>query len=192
MSRVHNIETWCARLWRYTGYNCISVERVKFDTQLMDNPEISGVEYQQGELQGYEVREYLLEKWGRKCAYCQKTDTPLEIEHIVPKSRGGSNRVSNLILACRECNVNKGNKTADEFGFPKLQKQAEKPLKDASAVNTIRNAIWWMLYNSGMLLKAGTGGRTKYNCIKQGYPKDHWIDATCVGESGENVFIHTK
>ena len=31
----------------------------------MENAEISGVEYQQGELQGYEVREYLLEKWGR-------------------------------------------------------------------------------------------------------------------------------
>jgi len=34
-----------------------------FDTQKLQNPEISGVEYQQGELFGYEVREYLLEKW---------------------------------------------------------------------------------------------------------------------------------
>jgi len=192
MSRVHNIETWYARLWRYTGYNCISVERVRFDMQLLDNPEISGVEYQQGELQGYEVREYLLEKWGRKCAYCSAENIPLEIEHIVPKSRGGSNRVGNLTLACRDCNVTKGKQTADEFGFPNLQKQAKKPLKDASAVNATRNAIWWMLYNSGLPLEAGTGGRTKYNRIKQGYPKNHWIDATPVGESGEDVFIHSK
>ena len=42
-------------------------------------------------LQGYEVREYVLEKWGRACAYCHATNVPLQIEHIVPKSRGGSN-----------------------------------------------------------------------------------------------------
>ena len=41
------------------------IETVRFDTQAMQNPEIAGVEYQQGELAGYEVREYLLEKWHR-------------------------------------------------------------------------------------------------------------------------------
>ena len=56
MSRVHNIDTWCGKLWRYTLYNAISFEHVKFDMQKMENPEISGVEYQQGELQGYEVQ----------------------------------------------------------------------------------------------------------------------------------------
>ena len=72
-------------------------------------------EYQQGELAGYEVREYLLEKWGRKCAYCGKQNIPLEIEHIVPKSEGGSDRVSNLTLACNTCNVRKGNRLVREF-----------------------------------------------------------------------------
>jgi 5-methylcytosine-specific restriction endonuclease McrA len=103
-SRIHNIKTWVNRLRKFCPITSISLEHVKFDTQKMQNPEISGIEYQQGELYGYEVREYLLEKWGRKCAYCGKTGVPLEIEHIVPKSRGGSNRVSNLTLACRECN----------------------------------------------------------------------------------------
>lgn len=74
-------------------------ELVKFDTQKMQNPEIDGVEYQQGELAGYEVREYLLEKWGRKCAYCDKDGVSLQIEHIHPRAKGGSNRVSNLALS---------------------------------------------------------------------------------------------
>jgi len=65
------------------------VEVSNFDAQKMQNPEIKGVEYQQGELQGYKVREYLLDKWGRKCAYCGKTDVALQLEHIVPKSRAG-------------------------------------------------------------------------------------------------------
>lgn len=66
----------------------------------MENSEISGVGYQQGTLAGYEVREFLLEKWKRTCAYCGAKDTKLEIEHIQPRSKGGSNRVSNLCLAC--------------------------------------------------------------------------------------------
>lgn len=48
----------------------ISSDMVRFDMQALDNLEISGAEYRQGTLQGYELREYLLEKWGRKCAYC--------------------------------------------------------------------------------------------------------------------------
>ncbi|HCF4344178.1 TPA: HNH endonuclease, partial [Pseudomonas aeruginosa] len=93
----------------------LAVERVKFDMQAIQNPEISGVQYQQGELAGYEVREYLLEKWGRCCAYCDAENTPLEIEHIVPRSAGGSDRVPNLTLACRPCNQRKGNQPVEVF-----------------------------------------------------------------------------
>ena len=96
MSRVFNIETWVKRLRKYCPITAISLELVKFDTQAMVNPEISGIEYQQGELFGYEVREYLLEKFRRKCAYCGAENVPLQVEHIRPKTRGGSNRVSNL------------------------------------------------------------------------------------------------
>lgn len=91
-SRVANVETWVARLRRYAPVVCISFELAKFDTQKMQNPEISGVEYRQGTLQGYTVREYLLEKWGRECAYCSAENVPLQVEHIVPKSRGGTNK----------------------------------------------------------------------------------------------------
>ena len=48
----------------------MSLELVKFDLQALENPEISDVEYQQGTLFGYEVRQYLLEKWKRACSYC--------------------------------------------------------------------------------------------------------------------------
>jgi 5-methylcytosine-specific restriction endonuclease McrA len=62
---------------------------VRFDLQQLENPEISGIEYQQGTLLGYEVREYLLDAWDRKCAYCGIKDTPLQVEHIHPKAKGG-------------------------------------------------------------------------------------------------------
>jgi hypothetical protein len=150
--------------------------------QKIQNPEISGVEYQQGDLLGYEVREYLLEKWGRKCAYCGAEDVPLEVEHIIPKARGGSNRVSNLTLACRGCNQKKGSCTAEEFGFPELAKHAQKPLRDAAAVNATRNALVRELSSFGLPVETGTGGRTKYNRMRLGIPKSHVFDALCVGK----------
>ncbi len=186
-SRVDNLQTWFIRLSKICPLEAISMELVRFDTQLMANAEVSGVEYQQGELAGYEVRAYLLEKFGRRCCYCGATDVALEIEHIIPKSRGGSNRVSNLCTACRPCNVDKANRTAAEFGHPEVQALAKQPLKDTAAVNATRWATWRMFEATGLALEVGTGGRTKFNRRTQEYPKAHWIDAACVGQSGRTV-----
>ena len=167
----------------------VVVEVASFDQQKMQNPEINGVEYQQGELAGYEVREYLLEKWGRKCGYCGKTDIPLEIEHIVPRSKGGSDRVSNLTIACHECNQRKGNKTAAEFGYPEIQKQAKEPLKATAFMNNIR----WKLVN---LLNCNWtyGSITKHNRMKLGLEKTHVNDAFVIagGEKQERSGIIYK
>jgi 5-methylcytosine-specific restriction endonuclease McrA len=62
-------------------------------------------EYQQGTLAGYETREYLLEKWGRQCAYCGAKDVPLQVEHIHPRAKGGSNSITNLTVSCEKCNT---------------------------------------------------------------------------------------
>lgn len=186
-SRVDNLQSWFIKFYKLCPLASISMELVRFDMQLMQNAEISGVEYQQGELQGYEVREYLLEKFSRKCSYCKKEGVPLEVEHITPKSRGGSNRVSNLCLACHECNTKKGTQTAAEFGHIEVQALAKRPFKDAAAVNSVRWAVRRMFTATGLPVEMGTGGRTKFNRTQQGYPKAHWIDAACVGESGATV-----
>ena len=183
MSRIYNIETWVVRLQKLCPVTAISMELARFDTQAMENPEISGVEYQQGELFGYEVRECLLEKFSRKCAYCGVKNVPLEVEHIIPRSRGGSNRVSNLTIACMDCNQKKGNKTSKEFGHPGVQAQAKEPLKDVAAVNATRWELCRRLQEGGLTVEVGTGGRTKYNRTQRGLPKTHWLDAACVGES---------
>lgn len=180
--RVETTMTWVNRLRCYAPIASVAQELVKFDTQKMHNPEISGVEYQQGELAGYEVREYLLEKWDRKCAYCGKENVPLEVEHIIPRSRNGTDCVSNLTLACKPCNDAKGIMTAAEFGHLDVQAQAKQPLGDAAAVNATRWALFNQLKETGLPVDAGTGGRTKYNRCRLGLPKAHWIDAACVGK----------
>lgn len=194
-SRVDNVKHWAQKLCTRAPIARVAVETVRFDTQKLQNPEISGVEYQQGELLGYEVREYLLEKWGRRCAYCDKENVPLEVEHIIPRTKGGSSSVRNLTLACKACNKKKGNKDLREFlakdkkRLEKILAQAKVPLKDAAAVNATRYAIGNALKRLGLPITFHSGGLTKYNRTKNGYAKDHWIDAACVGISGEHVII---
>lgn len=195
--RVLTTETWIKRLIKFAPITNIKMELVKFDLQKTENPEISGIEYQQGELLGYEVREYLLEKWERKCTYCSQENVPLQIEHIVPKSKGGTNQISNLCLACEKCNQKKGNKDLKDFLSHNLElssqilKQAKAPLKDAAAVNSTR----WKLFNSlkevGLPVTTGSGGLTKFNRTRLGLPKEHWIDAACVGVT-ESLKILTE
>ena len=186
-SRIGNILTWVARLRHVCPVVALSQERVKFDLQKHEDPEISGIEYQQGTLAGSELREYLLAKWGRKCTYCGKQDVPLQIEHIHPKSKGGSDRVSNLCLACEPCNRRKGNKPVDGFvADPKvldeILKQAKAPLKDATAVNATRRELFRRLRAMGLPVECGSGGRTKWNRSRLDIPKSHALDAACVGD----------
>lgn len=197
-SRVDNVLTWARRIVAYVPVSSIAVEIARFDTQKLQNPEISGVEYQRGELFGYEVREYLLEKWGRKCAYCDRKGIPLEIDHIQPRRLGGSDRVSNLTLSCTACNQAKGVQdvrtflAGDTVRLKRILSQAKAPLKDVAAINATRYAIGNELKTLGLPLSFWCGGRTKYNRTTQGYPKDHWVDAACVGESGAKVGISSK
>jgi 5-methylcytosine-specific restriction endonuclease McrA len=191
-SRIDNVYHWTRKLRKLAPISGLQVETVRFDTQKLVNPEITGVEYQQGELLGYEIREYVLEKWGRTCVYCGAKNVPLQLEHIVPRSRGGSNRVSNLTLSCEACNLAKGNRTAAEFGYPHLLDQAQQSLQDAAAVNATRYALGRALQATGLPVSFWSGGRTKYNRVRQGYPKDHWLDAACVGETGALVGLPTR
>lgn len=185
--RVDTTMAWVDRFSRWAPISSISQELVRFDTQAMQNPEISGIEYQQGTLAGYEVREYLLEKWNRHCAYCPATNIPLQVEHIVPKARGGSNRISNLTLSCEPCNTNKGTRPVEEFLAHDLRRlkhikaQAKAPLRDAAAVNSTRWALFRRLEETGLQVDFSTGGRTKWNRSRFGIPKTHALDAACVG-----------
>ncbi len=188
-SRVCNVMTWVKRLMRLCPITEISQELVKFDMQAMEHPEISGVEYQQGTLAGYELREYLLEKWGRTCAYCGAKEVPLQIEHIQSRAKGGSNRVSNLCLACEPCNGKKGTQDIGVFlaykpdALARILAQAKAPLKDAAAVNATRWELYRRLQVLGLPVECGTGGRTRYNRTTRGLTKAHWLDAACVGAS---------
>lgn len=178
-------------LHRYFPIETIIVEVAEFDIQKIKNPDISGKDYQQGTLQGYNIRNYLLEKHGRKCFYCDKEVSSFEVEHMLPKAKGGSNRIDNLTLSCHSCNQKKGTLTAEEFIKQTLPvEKVAKKLKQLSKEKRLfkymahMNATRWTLYNAindkYPNVKITYGYITKYNRIQAGLPKAHHIDAKCI------------
>jgi 5-methylcytosine-specific restriction endonuclease McrA len=200
-SLQHRVETTLTivnRLMKFALLTGISQELVRFDLQQLENPEISGIEYQQGELLGYEVREYLLNKWDRKCTYCEAENIALQIEHIHAIAKGGTNKISNLCLACDKCNKKKGTQDIKAFLalkpelIKKILSQAKRPLKDATAVNSTRWALFNALKATGLPVSTGSGGLTKFNRTRMKLPKTHWLDAACVGKIEALFVLITK
>jgi len=91
------------------------------------------------------------------------------------------------------CNRDQGSRTIEDFleGRPErlagILRQAKASLVDAAAVNATRWELFHRLQAIGLPVECGSGGRTKFNRIGQGFPKAHWIDAACVGVSGKDV-----
>ena len=206
-----NILNTVRKLCRLFNITKCSFEAVRFDTQLMDNPDIEGEQYQHGELKGYEIREYLLEHYGHTCQYCkgESGDSILEWEHMKPKSRGGSDSVRNATLSCRTCNREKNNMTPEEW-LNAIKSKSKKTKLDEVRINGIQKVIdgkmngvsdrycAWAnslrryiengLFKIFDTVECSTGGRTKYNRTNLGLPKDHHYDALCVGEVPQNGF----
>ena len=81
----------------------ITVEVASFDIQKIKNPEIDGVEYQQGEQSGFwNVREYVLHRDGHTCQHCKSKEVVLNVHHILSRQTGGD-RPDNLITLCKTC-----------------------------------------------------------------------------------------
>ena len=199
-----NIVNWVIKLSKICNITSVSVESVKFDSQLMNNPDISGVEYQQGTLFGYEVREYLLERYGHKCQYCGgvSDDNILEVEHMRSKKNKGTNSISNLTMACRTCNQEKSSYNLGQWlevllksKKTKLNKARveliSKILKNGLPKTSSKYSAWVNTYRWNLVndlkkdfnnIELASGGRTKFNRVTLGLPKEHYYDATCVGD----------
>jgi 5-methylcytosine-specific restriction endonuclease McrA len=178
-----------AVLRRWCPITALSMELVKFDMALIQDPTLHGEAYQQGTLFCFELRAYVLCKWKHACAYCGATNAPLELDHVIPRSCGGSDRESNRVPACHKCNQRKGNHSIQEFlqarpaALQRIQAHLKTPLAGAAAVNTLRWALYERLQATGLPVEVGSGGRTKWNRVSRGLPKTHWLDAAAVGAS---------
>ncbi len=83
------------------------------------------------------------------CAYCGTTKGRIDVDHILPRSRGGTDAWNNLVLACVPCNERKGDRTPEEAGMP-LQLPPAAPQRARPYTQQTGVLLWSMLAQSGL------------------------------------------
>ena len=156
----------------------IIVETASFDIAKIKNPDISGEEYQEGEQMGFwNVREYVLFRDGHICQCCKgkSKDNHLNIHHIESRKTGG-NAPNNLITLCETCH--KGY----HKGTVKLPTNIKRgaSFKDAAFMGIMRKSFYDKLKELYPNISMTFGYITKNARIKNGLPKEHYIDARCI------------
>jgi hypothetical protein len=97
----------------------IVLEDVQIDTQKLMNPNIRGVQYQEGFSKDYyNLREAVLYRDNHICRICDEKNMRLEVHHIQPREGGGTDRAENLITLCQPCHEAVHQGTAIIFNDP--------------------------------------------------------------------------
>ncbi len=165
----------------------IVVETASFDTQKLKNPEISGIEYQQGEQMGFwNVREYVLFRDNHECQHCHgQTKDPILNVHYLESRKTGGNSPSNLTTLCETCHKEyhakiKAGKIKGPKDF-KLPEQAES-YRDAAFMGIMRSTQLERLKkaNPNIEVVNSYGYLTKNKRIELGLAKEHYNDAYCI------------
>ncbi|MGE0200066.1 MAG: HNH endonuclease [Candidatus Melainabacteria bacterium] len=72
------------------------------------------------------TRRNVMHRDGYTCQYCGKR-SELTIDHVIPRSKGGRDTWKNVVVACQQCNVKKGDKTPQQAGM-QLRKNPSRPV----------------------------------------------------------------
>ena len=184
-SRADNVINFIKKYKKLINIDKVMIENVSFDTaQMSSNSKLYGIKYQQGPLYQNKLRSFIFSRSNDKCVYCGAKAT--EIDHVIPRSSGGTNSIYNLVASCRNCNQMKSNLTLKAFG-KKMNKnyshlEPKKLPKDAAIIQSSRN---YMVKEITKLVSVTTlhdAWMTKYNREELGLPKEHYYDALSVGE----------
>lgn len=160
----------------------IIVEIANFDIQKIKNPDIEGVEYQQGEQKGYKnVIAYVLHRDGYTCQNptCNNKDKQLllQVHHIQFRKNGGSDRPDNLITLCNKCHTPENHK-----GFLLGWKPTLKGFKPETFMSIVRWKLVDILKESYSNVEHTYGYITKNKRFLLGIEKTHANDAFCIAD----------
>lgn len=157
----------------------IVVEVAQFDTQLLKNPDIAGIDYQHGPQFGFwNTREYVLFRDNHQCQHCHgKTkDSILNVHHIESRKTGGDSP-DNLITLCETCHK------AYHRGEIQLNlKRGSQSLRDPAVMSIMRWAVYNQLKDDywGIDVRMTYGYITKHRRIESSIEKTHCADAFCI------------
>ena len=170
------------------------IEVGQFDVQAILNTEIEGVEYQNGRMKGFDsVKEYVRIRDDYTCHYADlRKDIPCSpeylqnkydsrfchVEHVNPKSKGGSNRPENLVCSCKAHNDAKGTMSYKEFTGKSFSKVKE--FKEMPFMNCLKNHLYKRLKEVFSETYITYGFYTRRQRNKLGLKKSHVNDAIAI------------
>lgn len=148
------------------------VETASFDIHKITNPDVKGVEYQNGaQKQYYNVKAFVLARdnykcqSGQKCKHSQK----LHVHHIVFRSRGGTDTPENLITLCEKCH-----KDLHDGKF--VLKTKKSKTKHATEIGILKSRL-----KMSFDFIETFGYETKFKREQVlGLPKEHYFDAVAI------------
>lgn len=154
----------------------IIVEVAQFDIQKIKDPDISGIEYQNGDQKGFSnVREYVLYRDSYTCQYCmgKSKDKILQVHHIVSRKVGG-NAPNNLVTLCSTCH--------DKYHRNEIELNIKRgrSFKDATFMGIMRWAFYERLMERYSNVNLTYGYKTKDIRCNNNIPKSHRSDALCI------------
>lgn len=155
----------------------VIIETASFDIHQIVNPEVASSGYQKGRQQGFaNVKAYVLNRDEYTCQKCKAKNTELHAHHIVFRSSGGTDSPDNLVTLCKSChgNLHASQNAATES--LKLAKKVQKRTRHATQVSTI--GAYLKRY---IEFEEAFGYETKAKRQALRLPKDHWVDAVCIG-----------
>lgn len=167
------------KIYRILPISKIIVETASFDIQKIKNPNIQGIEYQQGEqTDSWNIREYVLWRDNHECQIChgKSKDKILNVHHIESRQIGG-NAPNNLITLCKTCHHKY------HEGKIKANLKRGKSFRDSSFMGIMRWAFYNRLKEIYPNVKMTYGYITKNTRIKSKLPKAHRVDARCISKN---------
>lgn len=175
-NKIQTHLTVVEKIHKFLPITNIVVETASFDIQKINNPSISGVEYQQGEqLDFFNVREYVLFRDNHICQHCKSKskDEVLNVHHIESRKTGGDSP-NNLITLCETCHK------AYHRGEFELNVKRGKSFRDAAFMGIMRWKLYDRLKNIYPNVSMTFGYITKNTRITNNLPKEHYVDARCI------------
>lgn len=175
-NKIQTHLTVVEKIHKFLPITNIVVEIASFDIQKINNPIISGSEYQQGEqLDFFNVREYVLFRDNHTCQHCKgkSKDKVLNVHHIESRKTGGDSP-KNLITLCETCHK------AYHRGDFELNVKRGKSFRDAAFMGIMRWSFYDRLKNIYPNVSMTFGYITKNTRITNNLPKEHYVDARCI------------
>jgi hypothetical protein len=175
-NKIQTHLTVVEKIHKFLPITNIVVETASFDIQKINNPSISGSEYQQGEqLDFFNVREYVLFRDNHICQHCKgkSKDKVLNVHHIESRKTGGDSP-KNLITLCETCHK------AYHRGDFELNVKRGKSFRDSAFMGIMRWSFYDRLKNIYPNVSMTFGYITKNARITNNLPKEHYVDARCI------------